>query len=152
MGMTSNVSSLTLRYGCAPPPPPTQPTPSPPSHRAGKPLTPVTCLVFSSHDGTLLVAGQDGPNPTIRVWNFRTGQCLALLGGHSNNLGTMSFSSDDTMLCAHGHDSQGRVRALCPPPFSATSLVFVDHQAVLTWLVTSGALTPVRLLPSCFRC
>jgi WD40 repeat protein len=115
------------------PPPNTDPTvadpPVPPPRQrflTGHTNT-VTTLAFNS-DGSVLASGQtgglgggDGPasknsanssSPSLRLWHYASGTCLAMLPAHHQGLSSLSFSHDDRLLCSVGRDKLRRVQII----------------------------------------
>ena len=48
----------------------------------------VACLAMSG-DGCVLASGQTGSCASVRVWDFDSGQCLALFQAHSHSLSSL---------------------------------------------------------------
>lgn len=65
-------------------------------------------LVSMSSNG-ILATGQEGKQAVIRLWNFRTRQCVGILMAHNSDLRCLAFSYMNLMLAAVGRDAQGRV-------------------------------------------
>jgi WD40 repeat protein len=65
-------------------------------------------IVSVSSNG-IVATGQAGRSPLIRLWNFSTRQCVAILMAHSSDLKCVCFSFLNLMLAAVGRDAQGRV-------------------------------------------
>ncbi|CAG9464470.1 unnamed protein product [Pedinophyceae sp. YPF-701] len=70
----------------------------------------VSCLAFSA-DGRLLVSGEAGSRSepgAIRMWDFATGRCLAVVSEHAWTVEDLDVSLDGKRLAALGQDSAGR--------------------------------------------
>ncbi|XP_074646351.1 WD repeat-containing protein 90-like [Tubulanus polymorphus] len=67
----------------------------------------VSCLSFNGAS-TLLASGQTGHQSAVRVWNFKTRECLALFKAHVHTLSTLSISSSGNMICGVGKDGHGK--------------------------------------------
>ncbi len=46
----------------------------------------VVCVAFDG-EGSLMASAQEGKQALVRVWDFRTTQCLAILNGEAKGLG-----------------------------------------------------------------
>jgi WD40 repeat protein len=109
---------------------PSVPDPVTPPHRqrflTGHTNT-VTTLAFNS-DGSILASGQAGgaagddtgssgkngvpSSPSLRLWHYASGTCLAMLPAHHMGLSALSFSHDDRLLCSVGRDKLRRVQII----------------------------------------
>ena len=56
----------------------------------------------------LIVSADNGPVPSIRVWNARSRSCLAVILGPSSGVTSVQLSDDETLLCVTGTDDQNR--------------------------------------------
>ncbi|XP_071943850.1 WD repeat-containing protein 90-like [Antedon mediterranea] len=59
-------------------------------------------------NGQLLASGQTGRLSVVRVWNFHSGQCLAMFKTHVHSLFALSFSVSGRTLCGVGKDGHGK--------------------------------------------
>lgn len=67
------------------------------------------CAMAFGKDGRLLATGQEGRTGLIRVWDFKSGNCLAIVCGHQGGgLVCLDISPDSKAMAAVGADSQGR--------------------------------------------
>jgi len=71
----------------------------------------VFCLGFScdaryavSGGGEEDVTAHPNPDYTIRLWDFRSGECLRVFDGHESNVQVVCFSSDGQYLISSGAD------------------------------------------------
>ncbi|XP_033117799.1 WD repeat-containing protein 90-like isoform X4 [Anneissia japonica] len=67
----------------------------------------VSCLAMNGN-GTFLASGQTGRLSVVRVWNFQSGQCLAMFKTHVHSLFALSFSVSGRTLCGVGKDGHGK--------------------------------------------
>ena len=65
-------------------------------------------LLCFGRDGRVLVTGQRGRHPVIKVWDVQTGQCAATLYAHASGLKSLDVSPDGTAVVAAGTDTSGR--------------------------------------------
>jgi hypothetical protein len=65
-------------------------------------------LLCFGRDGRVLVTGQRGRHPVIKVWDVQTGQCVATLYAHASGLKSLDVSPDGTAVVAAGTDTSGR--------------------------------------------
>ncbi|KAL6762256.1 WD40-repeat-containing domain protein, partial [Haematococcus lacustris] len=68
---------------------------------------PVVALAFDG-EGRLMASAQDGRQAVIRVWDFRSRQCLAILNGHASGMLGLDVSADGRALLGVGQDSACR--------------------------------------------
>eukprot|EP00937_MAST-01D_sp_MAST-1D-sp2_P005250 g5250.t1 len=71
----------------------------------------VSCIQFN-RDYTILASGQCGDAPSIRLWSFESGRCLALMQAHASGLTGLTFSADNRLLCGIGLDKQKRTQLI----------------------------------------
>ncbi|KAI8472679.1 MAG: hypothetical protein J3K34DRAFT_519551 [Monoraphidium minutum] len=67
----------------------------------------VSCLALGG-GGRLLASGQEGQQPVVRLWDFATGECLAILCAHAAQLAAVDVSHDGSYLLAVGQDGHAR--------------------------------------------
>jgi WD40 repeat protein len=58
--------------------------------------------VAFSLEGELLISGS--VDQTIRVWEVKTGQCLAILKGHESRVRSVAFSPDGKLILSSSDD------------------------------------------------
>ncbi len=123
-------------------------------------------LAFSP-DGQLLAAG--GEDHTIGLWQFRTGDLLRTLEGHTSRIRSVSFSPDGYFLAAGGEDKTVRLWHVERGKLIYTQSMFNSHAECLAfspdgrllasggwggvidlWQVTEGYLHKVASLPTGF--
>eukprot|EP00285_Hemiselmis_virescens_P018715 CAMPEP_0173403740 /NCGR_PEP_ID=MMETSP1356-20130122/57528_1 /TAXON_ID=77927 ORGANISM="Hemiselmis virescens, Strain PCC157" /NCGR_SAMPLE_ID=MMETSP1356 /ASSEMBLY_ACC=CAM_ASM_000847 /LENGTH=291 /DNA_ID=CAMNT_0014364311 /DNA_START=149 /DNA_END=1021 /DNA_ORIENTATION=- len=69
---------------------------------------PLSCLSFSQC-GRYLAAGESGRQPSVLVWDVKTGMLQAELKGHSFSINVVKFSSDGKLLASVGSQVDGRL-------------------------------------------
>jgi WD40 repeat protein len=69
---------------------------------------PLSCLAFS-HDGRFLAAGEGGRQPSVLVWDVKTGMLMSELKGHSFAVNVVQFSHDSRLLASVGSEVDGRL-------------------------------------------
>jgi WD40 repeat protein len=69
----------------------------------------VTVLAVAPDD-VILASCQEGKNPLIRLWDFATGDCLAMLGAHGRDVTCIDFNRDGTRMVAVGKEDKGAAR------------------------------------------
>ncbi|XP_051635803.1 WD repeat-containing protein 90 isoform X7 [Manacus candei] len=134
----------------------------------------VSALAFNG-SSTLLASAQAGPWGVGRLWDFRTGTCLAVFKTHVHSLWSLSFSRSGAVLCGVGRDGHGKtlvvvwntaqvtrgggvavlakahtdmdIQALKIAFFDETRMVSCGRDNIRLWRVRSGALhsCPVNL-------
>ncbi|XP_064528587.1 WD repeat-containing protein 90 isoform X6 [Pseudopipra pipra] len=134
----------------------------------------VSALAFNG-SSTLLASAQAGPRGVGRLWDFRTGTCLAVFKTHVHSLWSLSFSRSGAVLCGVGRDGHGKtlvvvwntaqvtrgggvavlakahtdmdIQALKIAFFDETRMVSCGRDNIRLWRVRSGALhsCPVNL-------
>ncbi|XP_031416845.1 WD repeat-containing protein 90 isoform X2 [Clupea harengus] len=57
---------------------------------------------------SLLASAQADTHTLLRLWNYETGQCLALVNTHAHSLSILSFSYSGRVLCGVGKDSHSK--------------------------------------------
>ncbi|KAG2491091.1 hypothetical protein HYH03_010535 [Edaphochlamys debaryana] len=70
--------------------------------------TSFVCALAVAGDGEVLASAQEGKEATVRVWELRSGACLAVLSTHASGLSCVDISPDVRALAAVGLDAQGR--------------------------------------------
>mmetsp|Transcript_292 Transcript_292/g.762 ORF Transcript_292/g.762 Transcript_292/m.762 type:complete len:1762 (+) Transcript_292:199-5484(+) len=86
---------------------------SPKKHRQFQYLScinnrPLSCLCFSQC-GRYLAAGEGGRQPSVLVWDVKTGLLQTELKGHSFSVNAVRFSSDGKLLASVGSQVDGRL-------------------------------------------
>ena len=66
-------------------------------------------VLARSQDGGVLATAQSGSPPTIRIWDFKTTECLTVLSAPTVDIGTLTFSVDGSLLATFGRDVRARV-------------------------------------------
>ena len=66
-------------------------------------------VLARSQDGGVLATAQSGSPPTIRIWDFKTSECLTVLSAPTVDIGTLTFSVDGSLLATFGRDVRARV-------------------------------------------
>ncbi len=74
----------------------------------------INSLAFNS-DGTLLVTGSS--DNLVRIWDVQTGQQLAALEGHTNEVRSIAFSPDGKLIASTGYDGTIRLWGV-PTPYA----------------------------------
>jgi len=69
---------------------------------------PLSCLCFSQC-GRYLAAGEGGRQPSVLVWDVKTGLLQTELKGHSFSVNAVQFSSDGKLLASVGSQVDGRL-------------------------------------------
>jgi len=69
---------------------------------------PISCLCFSP-DGKYIAAGEGGRQPSILVWDVKTGILQSELKGHSFSINAVCFSGDGRLLASVGSEVDGRL-------------------------------------------
>ncbi len=69
----------------------------------------VTVLAVTPDDA-ILASCQEGKNPLIRLWDFATGDCLAMLGAYGRDVTCIDFNRDGTRMVAVGKEDKGAAR------------------------------------------
>ncbi|MFZ1551250.1 MAG: hypothetical protein WAV53_07600, partial [Anaerolineae bacterium] len=69
---------------------------------------PVTAAAFSP-DGRFAITGGDTGDPTVRLWDLRTGQTLMTFWGHAAGVRGLSFSADGRHFASAGADGAAQV-------------------------------------------
>lgn len=72
---------------------------------------PITCLAFNSNS-TLLASSQEGKNPGVRLWDFASGTCVAIMSGHVSKVSNLNFSINDRHFCSVGLDEHYRTQLM----------------------------------------
>jgi WD40 repeat protein len=67
---------------------------------------PVRTVAFNA-DGRTLASGSD--DRTLRLWDYRTGDCLGMLSGHSSWISSVSFSPENHWLASGSEDQSVRL-------------------------------------------
>ncbi|XP_064594375.1 WD repeat-containing protein 90-like isoform X2 [Liolophura sinensis] len=134
----------------------------------------VSCVSLTINDA-LLATGQTGSMSVVRVWNFRTGECLAMCKTHVHSLHALCFSLSGNVLCGVGKDGHSKnmivlwntskvsktreitviskahtdvdIQCMKIAPFDETRLVSCGRDNVRLWRVKDGCLRsgPVHL-------
>lgn len=65
-------------------------------------------LAFADKDETLISASTDS-DKTIRMWNWLTGECLAIYEGPQEGLNCLALSADERFIVSGGDDGSVRV-------------------------------------------
>lgn len=68
---------------------------------------PICCFTFSNN-GSMIASGQEGLNPMIRIWDYLTGRCIAIISTEVAALKCLSFSPDGNFLTSVGKDQCNR--------------------------------------------
>jgi len=63
----------------------------------------IVCFSFNN-DGSLIVSGQEGQNPMIRIWDYDSGKCVCIIQCEMAALKCVSFSPDSNFLATAGKD------------------------------------------------
>lgn len=96
-----------------------------------------------SRGGTRMASAQTGVSPTVRVWDFEHTRCLALLSEHAGGVDSLSFSDDDKLLVAHGHDARNRVLLIV----WNIARVATGHHPVVARQVSDFPISRIRFSP-----
>jgi WD40 repeat protein len=75
-------------------------------HTLSANTSPIRGVAFSA-DSTLLASG--GDDPTIRIWETSTGQCLRLLQGHTSWVSSLAFAPHSALLASGSEDQSVRL-------------------------------------------
>ncbi|CAN9508568.1 unnamed protein product [Ophioblennius macclurei] len=67
----------------------------------------VSSMAFNG-DTTLLASAQAGSSSVVRVWDYPTGSCLAMLALHAHSVSCLSFSYAGGILCGVGKDRHNK--------------------------------------------
>ena len=61
-----------------------------------------------TRDSSLLASGQTGANCCVRVWNYKTADCLSVFKVNASALFTINFSESGSVLAAAGRDNHNK--------------------------------------------
>ncbi|XP_041363253.1 WD repeat-containing protein 90-like isoform X2 [Gigantopelta aegis] len=67
----------------------------------------ISCLSMNS-SSSLIASGQTGQMSVVRIWKFRSGECLSMCKTHVHSLSCLSFSQNGNVLCGVGKDGHGK--------------------------------------------
>ncbi|XP_064636675.1 WD repeat-containing protein 90-like [Lineus longissimus] len=67
----------------------------------------ISCLTFNG-SMSLLASGQTGTQSVVRIWDFKSRECLAMFKTHVHSVHCLSFSNSGTVLCGVGKDGHGK--------------------------------------------
>lgn len=68
----------------------------------------VYCLALSP-DGKWLVSGEGAPDNLVKVWNFETGECQAILEGHMDQVSSVAITSGGKRIISASFDESVRI-------------------------------------------
>ena len=66
------------------------------------------CAASFNAAGTLLATAQEGKPAVVRLWDFKSGACVAILCGHERDVTALDISADGRCLAAVGTDKGAR--------------------------------------------
>ena len=118
---------------------------SPEPSRDGIDPSGVTSVSFAPHGPTLAIGRSDG---TVKLLNLATGEAIATLEGHTDEVGSLSFSPDGMML-ASGSSREGTIllwdmQLLHPHPQTLAKLTGVEQQGLLNLPLDNPFIVEVR--------
>jgi WD40 repeat protein len=79
------------------------------------------CALAFDAKGTVLASAQEGKHAIIRVWDFASGTCLAVLMAHASGLTSVDVSADGKALLGVGLDQHGEQDSQNSDPYRAFS-------------------------------
>lgn len=80
------------------------------------------CALAFDAKGTVLASAQEGKHAIIRVWDFASGTCLAVLMAHASGLTSVDVSADGKALLGVGLDQHGEQDLQNFDPYRAFSV------------------------------